>query len=318
VERAVELEAAEREREALAAARAAVLSVPLETDEAAKIDKHTVCADTRDMPGCVQTHVKAVQARVRAGAHGNHALGLQAGGWSSQKCLGAECQQPDRDEHQAPRVRFFIPENQFDCDRPDCPGCGDPFNAVNAWVCRRVVDLNSTHYLVTKRYRCDGCIGAGKRGTYCTWDPEVLATMEEQRPDVFEELDVVLTHKNGMSQGVVDYITSHAPNGVSFQKIAEYVQGRHRVRADRQRLRYDRAVDRWNAKHPDDTMQLEAWGEFEDSSGYNGYTPGVDYFTQVYLDWAGRRSKHVWRAMQAMDGEILAGDASMKVNLDPL
>ena len=29
-------------------------------------------------------------------------------------------------------------------------------------------------------------------------------------------------------------------------------------------------------------------------------------------------SEHVRRAMQAMDGEILAGDASMKVNLDPL
>ena len=48
---------------------------------------------------------------------------------------------PTRDAHQAPRVRFWMPENQFDCERPDCPGCGETFTKVKAWVTRRVVDM---------------------------------------------------------------------------------------------------------------------------------------------------------------------------------
>jgi hypothetical protein len=46
-----------------------------------------------------------------------------------------------RDAHQAPRVRFWLAENQFDCERPDCPGCGETFTKVKAWVTRRVVDM---------------------------------------------------------------------------------------------------------------------------------------------------------------------------------
>ena len=51
---------------------------------------------------------------------------------------------PTRDAHQASRVRFWLPEDQFDCERPECPGCGETFTKVKAWVTRRVVDMGDS------------------------------------------------------------------------------------------------------------------------------------------------------------------------------
>ena len=118
------------------------------------------------------------------------------------------------------------------------------------------------------------------------------------------------TAKNGMSMDVVDYIGKHGPNGLSFEKICEYVSDAHHEHAHKLRLKYARACTSWNTKHHDHQIKHEDWGDFADAGGYNGYVPCVDYFVTVFLKWAERRSEHVRRRMQMIDGEVMARAAT--------
>ena len=60
-------------------------------------------------------------------------------------------------------------------------------------------------------------------------------------------------------------------------------------------------------------MELEEWGEFDDDEGWNGYVPCVAYFVAVFLQLHEADSDFLHRCIQMVDGEVLAGDASLKV-----
>jgi hypothetical protein len=65
----------------------------------------------------------------------------------------------------------------------------------------------------------------------------------------------------------MDYIAQHAPYGLSFEKINEFVSEQHNLTGDRRRLRYASSVLRWNEDHPvDEAIDLIDWGEFADTS----------------------------------------------------
>jgi hypothetical protein len=46
------------------------------------------------------------------------------------------------------------------------------------------------------------CKKDGNQQTYCSWDPKILARLEEEHPLAFAELKVVLTHKTAVTQQV--------------------------------------------------------------------------------------------------------------------
>ena len=60
-------------------------------------------------------------------------------------------------------------------------------------------------------------------------------------------------------------------------------------------------------------VELEEWGEFDDDEGWNGYVPCVAYFVAVFLQLHEAVSDFIHRCIQMADGEVLAGDASLKV-----
>ena len=80
-----------------------------------------VVGDSSTMPDYVRVQVQRVQALVAA----KQPLGLDANGFVPEKKIGtgAAHRRPVVEEFQRPRMRFFLPEVDYDCPRPKCPVC---------------------------------------------------------------------------------------------------------------------------------------------------------------------------------------------------
>jgi hypothetical protein len=90
-------------------------------------------------------------------------------------------------------------------------------------MCRRVVDTKDTYFIVYHRWACSGCRAAQGRPetTYGPWTPSVYADMQKEHSDICDDLGVVFTAKNAVTEEVMDYITHHATSGLSFAKQAD-------------------------------------------------------------------------------------------------
>jgi hypothetical protein len=131
-------------------------------------------------------------------------------------------------------------------------------------MCRRVVDTKDTYFIVYRRWACSACRVAQGRPetTYGPWTDTVYADMQKEHPDICDDLGVVFTAKNAVTEEVMDYITHHATSGLSFAKQAEYFKGLHHKHAHRRRKKYLRAVKKWRRRHDDD-LEAEEWSQFE-------------------------------------------------------
>jgi hypothetical protein len=91
-----------------------------------------VVGDTTTMPEFVRTLVLKAQAELRelrgegaAGAGGKLSM-LDAAGFVHEQEIGprAATRRPDLAEFQAPRVRFYLPDVDYNLPRPKCDACG--------------------------------------------------------------------------------------------------------------------------------------------------------------------------------------------------
>ena len=275
-----------------------------------------VVGDTSTMPEYVRVQVQRVQQRL----HDNEPLELDEDGFVPRVTIGARAptRRPLLEDYQRPRVQFFLPEIECGCPRPKCPVCTtNDHTVVKGWMCRRVVDTKDTYFIVYRRFACSTCRAAPGRPetTYGPWTPSVYADMQKEHSDICDDLGIVFTAKNAVTEEVMDYITHHATGGLSFAKQAEYFKGLHHKRAHRMRKKYLRAVKRWRQRNDDD-LEAEEWSQFEkstlafsDPTGYNGYTPGAEYFAVLYIKHVLLSSEAMRLRMQMVDAQILAGDA---------
>ena len=243
-----------------------------ETETAKVADMVDPMGDTVPMPDFVRQCVRQVQERL----HRNHELELDPAGFYPVPKIGPRSTAPAMSDYRQPRVRFWLPEVDYHVSRPCCPSCRATDGiGIHQWLCRRVVDMTDTYFIVYRRFICTECKDAKRKPyTYGPWDPRVMEQLQQSREDIFEEIGITFTSKNAVTTEVIDYIESHAQDGLSFQKAAGFISAQHQKRCSRLRYRYGLAVKTWRDLQEAD-FSLEEWGEFGDRNGFCGYIPGL-------------------------------------------
>ena len=155
--------------------------------------------------------------------------------------------------------RFFLWDPEPLCDGSiPCPICRHCLHR-NGHISqpRRVIDVNSTFWMIGYRYRCRTCVHPKSKKqtvTYCSWDSRILAVLP---PHLTAEFPARLSHRSGISNTLFSWIRSCFAKGMGGKQVSDAIREQHLLRYDYTRLQYfnvlcSRTLDRWVGKKYDD------------------------------------------------------------------
>ncbi|KAF6749915.1 hypothetical protein DFP72DRAFT_818260, partial [Ephemerocybe angulata] len=181
--------------------------------------------------------------------------------------------------------RFFLWDPL--CLVPDirCPRCRTPLiRHGTIQKPRRVVDLNSTFWIIGYRYHCTSCtnpVSGRHTVTFNSWDRRILAVLP---PYLAEQFPARFTRRSGISMTVAEWMRSCFQKGMGAKQFSACLSSQHTLHYDKLNYQYlsylamRQSLDQWRG------AQFQAFLPYEDTSplGYGGYVPCGSMFRDIY------------------------------------
>ncbi|KAJ7676813.1 hypothetical protein DFH06DRAFT_942686, partial [Mycena polygramma] len=172
-------------------------------------------------------------------------------------------------------------------------------------VARRVVDLDSCYYILTKRVKCRyGC------GKSCNlYNADILKQLP---PLLRNQFPAFLTHRSGIDKRAVTLIRSTIAQGLTPNAWERVLRELHVRSRD---LRENDYLNALKARESECLLPstLKPFSRFSDKAGYAGFTPSRWYISKVYVEYMSHIKPHQDQAMSAVTFEAGRMDQSYKV-----
>ncbi|KAJ7664030.1 hypothetical protein DFH06DRAFT_1394036 [Mycena polygramma] len=172
-------------------------------------------------------------------------------------------------------------------------------------VARRVVDLDSCYYILTKRVKCRyGC------GKSCNlYNAGILRQLP---PLLRNQFPAFLTHRSGIDKRAVTLIRSTIAQGLTPNAWERVLRELHVRNRD---LRENDYLNALKARESESLLPstLKLFSRFSDKAGYAGFSPSRWYISKVYVEYMGHIKPHQDQAMSAVTFEAGRMDQSYKV-----
>jgi hypothetical protein len=199
--------------------------------------------------------------------------------------------------------------------RIPCPLCKQPLVRHGSIARpRRVVDIDSTFWIVGFRYRCPNCRHPTSRRhsiTFQSWDSRILQLLP---PWLAEEFPARFSSRSGMSVALFEWMRNCFQNGMGAKQFSDCVVAMHLLRYDKLRLQYYHAISSWLvAKHVG--IHFPAFPPYDDTGplGYHGYVPCATWFRTMYDKFIEDHAPHIFQHTAMLPLTIGALDHSHKV-----
>ncbi|KAJ7752517.1 hypothetical protein DFH07DRAFT_745085, partial [Mycena maculata] len=190
-----------------------------------------------------------------------------------------------------------------------CPNCNHHLTrgaVVNRP--RRVVDIDSTFWLIGYTYECQKTARGGCNSRFRSWDQRILQRLPRA---LAAEFPAHLTWRSGLSTRAFGVVRSCFQHGMGSEEVADMFRMQHLRRYDELRLKYLRT--KIGQLGFSDTY--EAFLPFEDRSsrGFHGFTPSGQWLRDIYDEFieSHRDTMNQHMAMRSM--RIGAIDHSHKI-----
>jgi hypothetical protein len=211
--------------------------------------------------------------------------------------------------------RFFLWDPEPLCKCIPCPNCRTILQR-HAHIShpRRVVDADSTFWIIGYRYRCQACIHPKSKKftvTFRSWDSRILAALPRSLAD---EFPARLSHRSGMSKTIFSWMRACFQCGMGAKQFSDALRVQHLLKYDELHLQYlhelaSRSLDGWRGQ------KYERFLAFDNTSpqGPHGFVPGAQWLKDMY-DCFIEEHQHDFNQHTAMlSAEICALDHSHKV-----
>ncbi|KAJ7719511.1 hypothetical protein B0H16DRAFT_1897139 [Mycena metata] len=154
-------------------------------------------------------------------------------------------------------------------------------------VARRVVNLDSCYYILSKRIKCDSC-----KKSCSLYEDKILAQLPQ---DLANEFPAFLTHRSGIDKTLVTLIRSGIAQGTTahgWERILRELHVRNRDLAEQE---YLHALKNCPASQL--PVPLVPFSSFGDKEAYAGFAPSRWYINSVYTDYMSYVKPHQDQAM---------------------
>ncbi|KAJ3515878.1 hypothetical protein NLJ89_g1482 [Agrocybe chaxingu] len=197
-----------------------------------------------------------------------------------------------------------------------CPICGQILIRHAAMSRpRRVVDIQSSFWIIGFRYRCTQCVNpqTGKKTmTWRSWDPKIL---ERLPPHLAAEFPAQLSHRSGISNRLFSLMRSCFQSGMGAKKFSDAILVQHLLRYDELHLQYldcifqRRQMATWLGK------KFDSFPLFEDktANGYHSFVPSAKWFRDRYDLFIEDHRHHFDQHTAMLTAEIFSIDHSHKL-----
>ena len=221
---------------------------------------------------------------------------------------------PSPDKLYNPRFFLWDPE-PLCCGGIPCPNCRHRLHRHgHISRPRRIVDVNSTFWMIGYRYRCPTCVHpkTGKRTvTYHSWDSRILAVLPAE---LSSEFPARLSHRSGISNVLFSWVRSCFAKGMGGKQVSDAIREQHLLHYDFTRLQYfnvlcSRTLDGWIGKKYDD------FPPFEDTSpnGPRNFLPCAQWLWDMYSQFMEGHRNSINQHTAMRSASIIAIDHSHKV-----
>ncbi|KAJ7752488.1 hypothetical protein DFH07DRAFT_774427 [Mycena maculata] len=158
------------------------------------------------------------------------------------------------------------------CPMPNCLTRGGVVNRP-----RRVVDVDSTFWLIGYTYECQKTATGGCDARFRSWDQRILQRLPRA---LAAEFPAHLTWRSGLSTRAFGVVRSCFQHGMGSEEVADMFRMQHLRRYDELRLQYLRT--KINQMGFSETY--EPFLPFEDRSqcGFHGFTPSGQWLRDIY------------------------------------
>lgn len=219
------------------------------------------------------------------------------------------------DPHELYRPRFFLWDPLCFNDI-SCPNCRRPLTRQQHIPApRRVVDINSTFWMIGYRYRCHHCpLANGRSVTFRSWNCQIMDKLPTQ---LTTEFPACLSHRSGISKGLFEFMRSCFQNGIGSKQFADMLWVQHLLAYSNVKIQYllhvesrRESMDRWSGQ------KFANFKPFEDTgpTGRHGYTPSSNWLRDMYDSFLETHQQEINQHMSMLSGDICAIDHSHKVN----
>jgi hypothetical protein len=204
--------------------------------------------------------------------------------------------------------------------RIPCPSCknanrrtkngGAVFLSLLSWprLPRRIVDIDRNVFIIGYRYYCghEAC-----RKTYQSWSQAVLDVIP---PPLATYFTFHLTHRCGMSDGLVGLLRASFQRGIGPAPFAEMIRNFHVRHYERLQIEYLEMIKIRAASPVAHLFALyPSFGAWNDRNGYAGSVPTHKYFRGFYDSMIERHAPEIDQHMAMLPARIIKHDQSFKV-----
>jgi hypothetical protein len=232
-------------------------------------------------------------------------------------------------------VCVWIPDLQYgkDC-MPACPCCKSKARVTihgfhSKHYGRIVVGLTEIYYIISRRYRCEGCreksdalkrsiseafqsangttvdVEKSHQYTFMAWNEHSLPLLPRS---LSLEFPAFLTRKAGLDKVVVDLMFPLINKGVRLEAISDMLLELHSKKYTKSHIRYEEDnhhLNQYGGGYPE-------YSEFDNEHGYHGKVPTANYLQSVYKKYHRTICRQLENEVKKRGGEIFAMDASYK------
>ncbi len=199
-----------------------------------------------------------------------------------------------------------------------CPYCRRVLNRHGAVSRpRRVVDINTTFYVIGFRYRCRHCQHPKTKKptvTFQSWDSRILAVLPSP---LAAEFPARLTHRSGMSTALFSWMWSCFQCGMGPKRFSDALRVQHLLRYDALQLQYlEFIAERTLERCLPDAKKYKAFLPFDDTSlgGPHGFVPSAAWLRDIYDRFIEEHHQDFDQHTAMLSGKICAIDHSFKVS----
>ncbi|KAJ7159203.1 hypothetical protein C8R43DRAFT_1177962 [Mycena crocata] len=187
-----------------------------------------------------------------------------------------------------------------------CIFCGKAKMSDAGWnsnpTARRVVNLDSCYYILSKRVKCDSC-----RKSCSLYEDKILAQLPKH---LANEFPAFLTHRSGIDKNLVTLIRSSIAQGLTPHAWERILRELHVRKRDLGEQSYVHALNHCApAQLPDDLIPFSS---FNDQKGFAGFSPSRWYINAIYIDYMSYVKPHQDQAMAALEATLVGWDQSFK------
>ncbi len=178
---------------------------------------------------------------------------------------------------------------------------------------RRVVDLNTTFWIIGYRYRCPQCARVQRQTHFRSWDPRILNALP---PALADEFPAILSYRSGIASSLFHLMRACFHHGMGAHQFSTTIRVQHLERYDRIQLQYLRTIATRSSLSSFLTgLKFKAFLPYDDRSndGAHGFVPGAMWLRDTFDAFIEKHEQEFNQHTAMLTGQICAIDHSFKV-----